>query len=194
MPVGHITLEIVTPEGVALSEEVNDVTAPSVDGEFGVLPGHRPLLAALKTGIVSYHQDGEQHRVAVGPGFVEVSADRTVLLTDRFVKKDDVDPVRARLELKEADEALDAYEGDPGTPEHAELVARENWAAAQLELYGDPPPPTVRTFHEFQLVPHESFVEEAAPLEEAYFEGRDQKADEKTRKREARAAREDEGE
>ena len=163
----EILLEIVTPEGVALSEQVHDVTAPSVEGEFGVLPGHRPLLAALKTGIVSFHHEGEEQRVAVGPGFVEVMNNHAVLLTDRFIQKKDVDPVRARLELKEADEALDAYAGEPGAPEHAELVARELWAAAQLELYGDPPPPTIRTFHEFQLAPHESYVEEGPYLAEA---------------------------
>jgi F-type H+-transporting ATPase subunit epsilon len=162
-----ISLEIVTPEGVALSEEVHDLTAPSVEGEFGVLPGHRPLLAALKTGIVSYHQEGVEHRVAVGAGFVETSEDRAVLLTDRFIKKADVDPVRARLELKEADEALDAYTGEPGTPEHAALIAKELWAAVQLELYGDPPPPTIRTFQEFQLAPHESYVDEGPYLSEA---------------------------
>ncbi len=103
----------------------------------------------------------------MGPGFVEVMSDHAVLLTDRFIQKKDVDPVRARLELKEADEALDAYTGEPGAPEHAELVARELWAAVQLELYGDPPPPTIRTFHEFQLAPHESYVEEGPLLAEA---------------------------
>jgi F-type H+-transporting ATPase subunit epsilon len=180
---GQISLEIVTPDGVALSEEVHDVTAPSVEGEFGVLPGHRPLLAALKTGIVSYHQEGAEHRVAVGTGFVEVADDHAVLLTDRFVRKAEVDPVRARLELKEADEALDKYEGEPTSPEYAELVATENWAAVQLELYGDPPPPTIRTFHEIQLAPRDTFVEESAPLEEAYFEQRDQKYEAKQRKK-----------
>lgn len=163
----EILLEIVTPEGVALSEQVHDLTAPSVEGEFGVLPGHRPLLAALNTGIVSYHKDGEEHRVAVGAGFVEVMNDHAVLLTDKFIEKKDVDAVRVRLDLKEADEALDAYDGEPGTTEHAELVAKELWAAVQLELYGDPPPPTVRTFAEFQMAPHESYVEEGPYLSEA---------------------------
>ena len=162
-----ITLEIVTPEGVALSEEVHDLTAPSVEGEFGVLPAHRPLLAALKTGIVSYHQEGEEHWVAVGAGFIDVADERAVLLTDRFIRKADVDPVRARLELKEADEALDQYTGDPGTPEHAALITKELWAATQLELYGDPPPATIRTFQEFQLVPLQSYLAEAMPLSEA---------------------------
>ncbi len=181
----HIDLQIVTPEGVALSAEVHDLTAPSVEGEFGVLPGHRPLLAALKTGIVSYHQEGAAHYVAVGPGFAEVFEDHALLLTDRFIQKADVDPVKARLELKDADEALDKYEGEPGTPEHGELIMRETWAATQLELYGDPPPPTIRTFMEFQLLPHEEYVqmEESAPFSEAYYEDADQRQEARDEKR-----------
>lgn len=145
-----IALEIVTPDGLKLSENVVELTAPSVNGEFGVLPGHRPLLAALKTGLVSFRRVGEgEERVAVGPGFAQVYEDRAVLLTQQFCRKQDVDPVRVRLELKEADEALGAYHGEPGAPEHVELVAKELWAAARLELYGDPPPPTVHTVYEF---------------------------------------------
>jgi len=157
----QITLEIVTPEGVQLSERVREVMAPSVDGEFGVLPGHIPLLAALKTGILSYKQDGELVRVAVGSGFVEVLDDKVLLLTDRFIRKKDVDPVRARLELKEADEQLETFEGTHGGTEHGELVSRELWAATQLELYGDPPPPTMRAFHEFQLGSIETYTGDA---------------------------------
>lgn len=141
-----IELEIVTPDGRVLDEQVTEFTAPSVSGEFGVLPGHRPLLAALATGIVSYRKQGEEYRVAVGNGFVEVNQDKAVLITDRFIAKEDVDPVRVRLDLKEADEKLDQYTGEPGSAEHRELVADELWAGTQLELYGDPPPPIVRTY------------------------------------------------
>lgn len=145
-----IKLQIVTPDGVKLNTEVSELTAPSVDGEFGVLPGHRPLLAALRTGIVTYREGGVETRVAVGAGFVEVSANVARLLTDHFVTVREVDPVRARLELKEADEALDRYSGEPQDAAYSELVRRELWAATQLELYGDPPPPTIRSVeHEF---------------------------------------------
>jgi F-type H+-transporting ATPase subunit epsilon len=140
-----IALEIVTPDGPKLKEAVNELTAPSVQGEFGVLPMHRPMLAALATGIVTYVQDGKSQSVAVGPGFVEVAGDKAMLLTDRFIRKDDIDVVRTRLELKEVDEALDHFKGDPASAEYAELVERELWAAAQLELHGDPPPPRIRT-------------------------------------------------
>lgn len=154
----QIALEIVTPDGVKLGESVDELTAPSVEGEFGVLPGHIPLLAALKTGIVSYKKGGEVTRVAVGPGFVEVLNDNALVLTERFITKPEIDPVRARLELKEADEALDAFTGDMKGSEYGELVRKELWAAAQLELYGDPPPPTIRSAHEFQLVSRESIM------------------------------------
>ena len=91
----NLELQIVTPEGVKLSASVSEFTAPSADGEFGVLPSHRPLLAALKTGIVRFTDDGEKVEVAVGPGFVEVLDDHVVLLTQKFIRKEDVDPVLA---------------------------------------------------------------------------------------------------
>jgi F-type H+-transporting ATPase subunit epsilon len=147
-----ITLEIVTPEGRKLSESVSALTAPSVDGEFGVLPGHRPLLAALKTGLVSYDSGGKRTQVAVGPGFVEILKDKAVLLTQAFCRKEEIDVVRVRLELKEADVALENFQGEPGSAQHVDLVAKELWAAARLELYGDPPPPTVRSVYEMAQV------------------------------------------
>jgi len=113
-----------------------------------VLPGHRPMLAALKTGIVRFRNGGKEVEVAVGPGFVEIFEDRAVVLTRSFCEKDDIDPVRVRLELKEADEALADFKGEPGSAEYIDLVAKELWAAARLALYGDPPPPTVHTVYE----------------------------------------------
>jgi len=161
MAEGAIELEILTPDGVALHETVQSITAPSVDGEFGVLPGHRPLLAALKTGIVTYTKEGQEVKVAVGPGFVEILDDRAVLLTDNLARKEDVDPVRARLDLKDADEALDRLEAEPGSAAYLENMRKELWAAARLTLYGDPPPPTVHTYSEVLSGPQESFEEEA---------------------------------
>ncbi|HEY4102903.1 MAG TPA: ATP synthase F1 subunit epsilon [Polyangiaceae bacterium] len=154
---GAIHLEIVTPDGVKLAADVSEFTAPSVDGEFGVLPGHVPLLAALTTGIVSYILNGERHSVAVGAGFAEVSDDKAVLITDRFIMKADIDPVVVRLDLKQADEALDRFDGDLQGPEYGELVARELWAATELELYGDPPPPRMKTMSELSFGLHENY-------------------------------------
>jgi F-type H+-transporting ATPase subunit epsilon len=165
--VDTIHLEVVTPEGLKLAADVSEFTAPSVDGEFGVLPGHVPLLAALTTGIVSYVLSGEKHSVAVGPGFAEVGGDKALLITDRFMKKEDIDPVVVRLDLKEADEALDKFDGDLQGPEYGELVARELWAAAELELYGDPPPPRMKTLNELSFGVHESYAGLAKDSEES---------------------------
>src|SRR5688572_4280469 len=161
-------LQIVTPEGVQLNETIDELTAPSVEGQFGVLPGHRPMLAALATGIISYTKGNTVTQVAVGSGYVEIHADKAVVLTDRFSTKAAVDPVRVRLDLKQADEALDHFEGDLGGAEHADLVSRELWAAALLELYGDPPPPTLRGFSE--VASGESLTQTAAPQDEAPHE------------------------
>ena len=157
-----IDLEIVTPRGRALSALVDEVTAPSVAGEFGVLPGHLPLLAALRHGIVTYKEGSETKRVAVGSGFAEAGANKLLILTDEYTERDKIDPVLVRKELAEVDEKIAKLETapitadakpTPGTAGDAGalklLIARENWLAVQLELYGDPPPATMRPFEEF---------------------------------------------
>lgn len=161
---GKIQLEIVTPRGRALTASVDEVTAPSIDGEFGVLPGHLPLLAALRTGIVAYKQGAETKRCAVGAGFAEAGPDRLVMLTNEFAERETVDPVIVRKELAEVQVQLQKLENVPIATTEAKdpdaamaearaqrdaLVARENWLAAQLELYGDPPPATMRPYEEF---------------------------------------------
>ncbi len=152
-----IELQVITPEGAALRAQVDELTAPSVDGDFGVLAGHRPLIAALRTGIVTYRKGSEQVQVAVGPGFVEVANDRAVLLTSSYCRAEDVDMAAARQELIEADDALQAFDGELGGPEHGVLIRRERWAAVRLELGGEPPPPTINTIDEFRMVPHGSY-------------------------------------
>jgi F-type H+-transporting ATPase subunit epsilon len=159
-----IQLEIVTPRKRELVAVVDEVTAPSVQGEFGVLPGHLPLLAALRTGIVTYREGGETKRCAVGAGFAEAGPEKVVILTDEYTDREHVDPVVVRKDLAEVQEQLRKVEGvpivaadakggdasDKDARAHREvLIARENWLAAQLELYGDPPAATQRPFEEF---------------------------------------------
>lgn len=162
--VDKIQLEIVTPRGRVLDVAVDEVTAPSVEGEFGVMPGHLPLLAALRTGLVSYRQGSETVRCAVGPGFAEAGPDKLVILTDDYAERSQIDPVVVRKELAEVEQALSQTESVPvvasdakgGEPAEIEaraerevLILRENWLAAKLELYGDPPPATQRPYEEF---------------------------------------------
>ena len=136
---GKITLEIVTPRGAALREVVDEVAAPSVGGQFGVLPGHLPIVTALATGVVTYRKGGEEKRLGVAGGFVEVKGNHVLMLTDKVAQPGEIDPVPVRLELKEVEQKLAEYVGAPQSAEWLELVSRELWAALQLELSGDPP-------------------------------------------------------
>jgi F-type H+-transporting ATPase subunit epsilon len=153
-----IELEIVTPKGRALKAVVDEVTAPSVAGEFGVLPGHLPLLAALQTGILSYKEGGETKRCAVGTGFAEAGPDKVAILTDRYIERDQIDPVLVRKELAEVQQKVAEASGTSAeaisdNPALIALIRDENWLAAQLELYGDPPAATMRPFETFGPVP-----------------------------------------
>ena len=93
---GVLRLDVVTPAGVAVRKDVDTVEAPSVDGEFGVLPGHLPLLAALKAGVVRYRSEGKTFVLAVGAGFAEAGADLMTILTDRCLEAKDIDVAKAR--------------------------------------------------------------------------------------------------
>jgi F-type H+-transporting ATPase subunit epsilon len=139
-----VTVEIVTPKGRALREQVDDVAAPSANGEIGVLAGHLPLAASLRAGIVTLRTGGAEKKLAVGEGFVEIKDDEVRILTDKVASREQIDPVKVRLDLKDAEEQLDRYAGTPGSAEWQELVSREQWAAVQLELCGDPPHPVRR--------------------------------------------------
>lgn len=144
-----IDLEIVTPKGKALSAQVDEVTAPSVNGEFGVMPGHIPLLAALRTGIVTYRIGADNKSCAVGSGTAEAGPDKLTLLVDAFVEKDAIDPVLVRKDLTEAQESYDklaAKDTLSGTETDTRrvLVEKINWLCTQLELYGEAPLATIR--------------------------------------------------
>src|SRR4051812_37547199 len=101
-----IQLEIVTPRGKALDVTADEVTAPSVEGEFGVMPGHLPLLAALRTGIVTYRQGGDVKKCAVGAGFAEAGPTKVSILTDEFIQREQIDPVLVRKELGEVQQQI----------------------------------------------------------------------------------------
>jgi F-type H+-transporting ATPase subunit epsilon len=155
MAADKIELEIVTPKGRALSATADEVTAPSVSGEFGVMPGHLPLLAAVRTGLVTYRQGGETKKCAVGSGFAEAGSNKLLILTEEYIERDAIDPVQVRKQLTEVQTALEKLSpaadtrDDKVMAERRVLIEKENWLAAQLELYGDPPPPTMRPFEEW---------------------------------------------
>lgn len=160
-----IELEIVTPAGRALTESVDEVTVPSVQGEFGVLPGHLPLVASIRPGLVTYKQGSELKKVAVGAGFAEAGQNKLLILSEQFADRQSNDPVVVRKQLNELqpklEKVLSTTEMTPELEtEKKELIDQENWLAAQLELYGDPPPATMRPFEEWGPPPSPLVEEE----------------------------------
>jgi F-type H+-transporting ATPase subunit epsilon len=137
-----LTLEIVTPTGVAsrrgksVGGKVTDVTAPSVSGEFGVLPGHLPLLAALKPGILSWREGGQTLRAAVGGGFAEATATRVRLITEFFVKQGEVDLEAAQRDLQTAQQRLKDTKATVEDVEYKEAQRDYDWAQARILLAG----------------------------------------------------------
>ena len=138
-----LTLEVATPLGLALNTMADSVQAPSVNGEFGVLPGHLPLLAALKPGILRWTSSlGSDHGrsapqvyvAAVSAGFVEAGSDRVLMLTDAFLVPKDIDENVARSELEQAEAALAGFGEEYEGREYDELQRRIDWARARLDV------------------------------------------------------------
>ena len=101
-----IKLEIVTPNGLILSEEVDEVVCTGSEGEFGVLPGHVPFFTTLKIGMLTYKKGNEARFVFVNWGYAEVGPDRVMVLADSAEKSEDIDVERAKSAMKRAEERL----------------------------------------------------------------------------------------
>ncbi len=101
-----LRLEIVTPEAKTYSEDVDGVTIPGIDGEYGILPLHVPLLTALKPGPLKVQKNGQEFFLATGGGFAEVMPDRVSVLTDMAVRDADVDEAAAQAAADRAKAAL----------------------------------------------------------------------------------------
>ena len=104
---GTIRLEVVTPEKIVVSEEVQIVMAPGVLGEFGVLIGHTPFLTALKNGVVRFNDSkGDEHSIFVSGGFAEVLPGQVTILAESAERRRDIDVERARAALERAQKRL----------------------------------------------------------------------------------------
>lgn len=101
-----IRLEFVTPERAIAHEEVDEVELPGEEGFFAVLPGHAPLLAALKTGPVWYRTGAEKHFAFISSGFAEVTAERVSVLATVAERAEDIDLARAESAKRRAEDRL----------------------------------------------------------------------------------------
>jgi F-type H+-transporting ATPase subunit epsilon len=100
----ELMLEIVTPEKMAFSGNVEDVTIPGTEGEFGVLRGHEALLSSIEIGELNFTKDGKKSYYAVNTGYAEVTSNKVTILIETAERSDSIDKDRAR-KAKEVAEA-----------------------------------------------------------------------------------------
>ncbi|MDQ3804853.1 MAG: F0F1 ATP synthase subunit epsilon [Acidobacteriota bacterium] len=132
-----LQLDVITPERRLLSEQVDSVTVPGLNGELGILPGHTPLISALQTGVLAYTQGASTRRLLVSGGFVEVNADRVSVLADLAEFPEEVNAQTARAERDDAERRLGTFSGPP--EEMAEVRTRLDRATARLQLAAENP-------------------------------------------------------
>jgi len=103
---GKLHLEVVTPEKVMVSQEVDIVVAPGAMGEFGVLEGHVPFLSGIEPGELRFTSGNETERFLVTTGFSEVSDNKVSVLVDAAEKAMEIDSERALKAMDRAEERL----------------------------------------------------------------------------------------
>src|SRR5262249_61606303 len=101
-----LRLEIVTPDAVVYSEDVDMVTLPAVDGQIGILPMHVPLMTQMVPGEMIVRKSGQDRSLAVGEGFVEITNDHVAILTDLAVAAESIDEAKAEEARQRAEARL----------------------------------------------------------------------------------------
>ncbi len=126
-----VNFKLITPRRLLLSVAANMVVVPGGEGDFGVLPGHAPLLATVRPGVVEVYQgDRVDKRIFVSGGFAEVTGERCAVLAEEAVEVSEIDHAAAEERLAEANRTLEGTEDD--TPERR--AAERETATAEAML------------------------------------------------------------
>ena len=126
-----LKLEIVTPEKLVFSEDVELVSLTGADGDMGIYPEHMPLMTQLASGEVIVRKGAQDISLAVGDGFVQVTRERVAILTDMAIKAEDIDEARAEEAVRKAEARLAQKLSDE---EAATVQAALAHATAQLKV------------------------------------------------------------
>jgi F-type H+-transporting ATPase subunit epsilon len=117
-------LEIVTPERLAYSDDVDMVLVPGVEGELGILPHHTPLVSLLGMGELKIRKGGQEDVFAIAGGFLQVRPDKVVVMAETASLAAEIDLERAQEARREAERALESgfHEGVDLSAARAELA------------------------------------------------------------------------
>ena len=126
-------LTIVSAERKIFEGEVKQIQATGVEGELGTLPGHTPLLTAIKPGIVKFTlKDGKEEVIYVSGGFLEVQPNIVTVLADVAIRGSELDADRIREAKRKAEENIVSHASDV---DHDLLVAKLSKELAKLRAY-----------------------------------------------------------
>jgi F-type H+-transporting ATPase subunit epsilon len=129
-------LTVTTPRGYLVQIEADEIAAPGLLGEFGVLPGHIPFMSVLKPGVLSYRVKEGTRYLAVGDGILQVArtanGDKVDVLVNRGEHGKDVDREAAQKDLAAADVDLAKSKAESAA-ELGPMRNRRAWAAARVE-------------------------------------------------------------
>jgi F-type H+-transporting ATPase subunit epsilon len=106
MIMATIRLEVVTPEKMVFSDDVDLVLAWGVEGQLGILPHHAPLMTMLQPGDLLIRKEGKEEYLTISGGFLEVRPDKVVVLADACERAEEIDLARAEAAKQRAQEAL----------------------------------------------------------------------------------------
>ena len=128
---GKVDFELVSPERLLASKAVDMVVVPGVDGDFGVLPGHAPLLSTVRAGVIVVYDGREvSDRIFVAGGFAEVTRERCTVLAEVAMPVSEIDTGATEQELRDAREDVAAATSDQ---ERSSANRRADVAQAMLE-------------------------------------------------------------
>ena len=98
--------ELVSPDKISFSGEVDQVDVPGAEGDFGVLAGHAPLIALLRPGLMTVYSGGEQTRLVVLGGFAEVGPDGLTVLADVATSVEDLDRASLQTQIAQMEQDI----------------------------------------------------------------------------------------
>lgn len=131
-----IRLEVVTPRGSVLSEDVDIVTAPGYGGEFGVLANHAPFLSTLKIGVMTYKKAGNEEQLMISGGFCKVADNQITFLVESAERGHEIDIDRAMLAKERAEKRLSQAKSQADNLSHTRAEAALQRSLARLKASG----------------------------------------------------------
>jgi F-type H+-transporting ATPase subunit epsilon len=132
MPTFHF--DLVAPDKLLFSGEVDQVDVPGAEGDFGVLAGHAPLVATLKPGILVVHEGGQKRRIVVTGGFAEVNPQGLTILADVATAVEDIDRTAITAQIREIEESV--KEMEQGTALDRAIARLDHFKALDTHLQG----------------------------------------------------------